>query len=153
MDTEGARMPAPWRTLQSLLILFLVVRIVIVIIVVQVRLFAGLGFFIFVVVIVIFVRDEVEMYRMRLRNFELRFAFGATQDLAFFDLVLVDIDFGGTFRAADHDFILRSVFRGRGLQRCDRHLAAYYIPHDMKSTPTHNLAGQKGTRRKEPSSR
>src|SRR5260370_7190012 len=48
---------------------------------------------------------------MGLRDLELGFALGTTQDLAFFDFVFIDIDFGGTFRAADHVSILRRVVR------------------------------------------
>jgi hypothetical protein len=44
---------------------------------------------------------------MRLRNLELGLALGTTQDLAFFDFVFIDIDFGGTFRATNHGSILR----------------------------------------------
>ena len=44
---------------------------------------------------------------MRLRNFELGLALGTAENLALFDFVFIDIDFGGTFRAADHGSILR----------------------------------------------
>jgi len=50
------------------------------------------------------------MNRMGLRDFQLRLAFRATEDFALFDFVFVDVDFGGTFRAADHS-ILRGVKR------------------------------------------
>jgi hypothetical protein len=44
---------------------------------------------------------------MRLRDLELGFAFGTAENLALFDFVFIDIDFGGTFGAADHGSILR----------------------------------------------
>ena len=79
--------------------------------------------------------DEVQMDGMRLRNFQLGFALGATQNLAFLDFVFVHIDFGGTFRATDHGSILRRVVRaGAELLRV-HHRAAYYIPQPVKSTP------------------
>ncbi len=53
---------------------------------------------------------------MRLRDLEFGFALGTTQDLAFFDFVFVDIDFGGTFRATDHGSTLRTVVRKVGVQ-------------------------------------
>src|SRR6266576_4419159 len=62
--------------------------------------------------VVLFVRiigDEIQVDGMRLRDFEFGFALGTTQDLAFFDFVFVDIDFGGTFRATDHGTTLRIV--------------------------------------------
>jgi len=37
---------------------------------------------------------------MDLRDFQFRLAFWATENLAFFDFVFVDVDFSGTFRAA-----------------------------------------------------
>jgi hypothetical protein len=57
-------------------------------------------FFIFVVVNIF--GDEIEMDRMNLGDLEFRLAFWATEDLAFFDLVLVDVDFCGAFGAANH---------------------------------------------------
>lgn len=54
------------------------------------------------------------MHGMRLRNFELGFALGTTEDLALFDFVFIDIDFGGTFGAADHGSILRRAFDAAG---------------------------------------
>ena len=44
---------------------------------------------------------------MRLRDLELGFALGTAENLALFDFVFIDIDFGGTFRAANHGSILR----------------------------------------------
>ena len=54
------------------------------------------------------------MHGMRLRNLELGFALGTTEDLALFDFIFIDIDFGGTFRAADHGSILRRAFHVAG---------------------------------------
>ena len=51
---------------------------------------------------------------MRLRNLELGFALGTAKDLALFDFVFIDIDFGGTFRAADHGSILRRALHAAG---------------------------------------
>src|SRR6266851_3657087 len=68
-------------------------------------------FFVFLVVIVVvrIIGDKVQVDGMRLRNLEFGFALRTTQDLAFFDFVFVDIDFGGTFRATDHGSTLRTV--------------------------------------------
>src|SRR6266568_2393352 len=54
---------------------------------------------------------------MSLRDLKLGFALGTTQDLAFFDFVFIDIDFGGTFGAADHGSILRRVVREVAIPR------------------------------------
>src|SRR6266581_7265280 len=54
---------------------------------------------------------------MSLRDLKLGFALGTTQDLAFFDFVFIDIDFGGTFGAADHGSILRRVVRKVAMPR------------------------------------
>jgi hypothetical protein len=104
MDARAGR-------LALLLVLFFFV-IVVVIIVFEIAVFAGRGFLFLVVVIIIFVvRDDIQVDGMRLRNFEFGFAFRATENLAFLDLVFIDIDFGGTFRAADHESILRKIGR------------------------------------------
>jgi hypothetical protein len=74
------------------------------------RLVGGLVFFVFIVVVIVIIvifRDNVEMHGMRLRDFELGLAFGAAEDFALFHFVLVDVDFSGTFGAADHVGILR----------------------------------------------
>jgi hypothetical protein len=65
--------------------------------------FLLLLFVVFVIIIVQIFRDDVQMDRMDLRHFQFRLALGATQNFAFFHLVFVDVDLGGTFRAADHD--------------------------------------------------
>jgi hypothetical protein len=77
-------------------------------------------FFIFFLVLfflIQFIGDEVEVNGVGLRHFELGLALGATQNLAFFDFVFIDIDFGGTLRAADHGSILRKGFPGSGVTR------------------------------------
>src|SRR5580704_5217842 len=71
-------------------------------------------FFLLVVFFIEVVGDEVEMHGMRLRDLELGFALGTAQDFAFFDFVFVHVNFGGTFRAADHGSILRSIVRWAG---------------------------------------
>jgi hypothetical protein len=91
-----------------LLLVFFFVFLVI-IIVDEVAIFSGLVFFVFVVLFVRIIGDEVQVDGMRLRNLEFGFALGTAQDLAFFDFVFVDIDFGGTFRATDHGSTLRTV--------------------------------------------
>src|SRR6266404_1089033 len=58
-------------------------------------------------VIIVIIRNDVQMDGMDLRDFQLGLAFRATENLAFFDFILVDVDFGGTFWAADHGSILR----------------------------------------------
>jgi hypothetical protein len=64
------------------------------------------AFFLFFLFIQV-VGDEIEVEGMRLRNLELGLTLGTAENLALFDLVFIDIDFGGTFRAADHGSILR----------------------------------------------
>jgi hypothetical protein len=91
-----------------LLFVFLFVFLVI-IFVDEVAIFSGLSFVFLVVLFVRIIGDEVQVDGMRLRDFEFGFALGTTQDLAFFDFVFVDIDFGGTFRATDHGSTLRIV--------------------------------------------
>src|SRR5215475_11396370 len=97
--------------------------------------FVGNVLFAFLVVFFIIhvVGNEVEMDGMRLRYFELGFAFRATQDFAFFDFVFIDIDFGGTFRAADHGTVLRRKFPRWARIRAAPP-SAYYIPRCRKST-------------------
>src|ERR1700680_1246099 len=74
-------------------------------------------FFLVFVVIVQIVGDDVEVNGVGLRNLELGFALRATEDLALLDFVFVDVDFGGTFGAADHGSILRSVVQKVGAAR------------------------------------
>jgi hypothetical protein len=95
-------------TCPLLLVFFLVFLVIIV--VNEIAIFAGLVFFVFVVLLVRIIGDEVQVDGMRLRNLEFGFALGTTQDLALFDFVFVDIDFGGTFWATNHGSTLRTVF-------------------------------------------
>jgi 8-oxo-dGTP diphosphatase len=118
--------------------LFLVFFLVFLIIVVdEIAIFAGLIFFVFIVLFIRIIGDEVQVDGMRLRNLEFGFALGTAQDLAFFDFVFVDVDFGGTFRATDHGCTLRTVFAKWGYENRARHRAGYYIPRRRKSTPVH----------------
>src|SRR6266403_4423060 len=82
----------------------------------EIAIFPSLAFLFLVVLFVQIIGDEVQVDGMRLRDLEFGFALGATQDLAFFDFVFVDIDFGGTFRATDHGSTLRTVVRKVGVQ-------------------------------------
>src|SRR6266478_6434401 len=118
-------------------LLLLVFFFVFIIIVDQIAIFSWLVFFVIVVLFVRVIGDEVQVDGMRLRNLEFRFALGATQDLAFFDFVFIDIDFGGTFRATNHGSTLRTVFAKWGYENRAHHRAAYYIPRGRKSTPVH----------------
>jgi 8-oxo-dGTP diphosphatase len=100
----------------SFIVIFFVV-FVILIIVDEITVFPRLAFFFFLVVLFVgIIGDEVQVHGMRLRDLELRFAFGTTQDFAFFDFVFIDVDFGGTFRATDHGAILRRVVHKVGAQ-------------------------------------
>jgi hypothetical protein len=95
----------------------------------------GLVLVIIIVVIVISVfGDEIQMDGMRLRDFELGFALGATEDFAFFDLVLIDVDFCGTFGAANHGNILRKIV---GPTRTGKHASMSSVLYTgcVKSTP------------------
>jgi hypothetical protein len=64
-------------------------------------------FFLFIIIF----GNDVQMDGMDLRDFQLGLALWATENLAFFDFILVNVDFGGTFRAADHGSILRKWFK------------------------------------------
>jgi hypothetical protein len=55
-----------------------------------------------VVIIVVVFRDDIQMHRMNLHHFELGFTFRAIQDLALFDLILIEINLDGAFRAVHH---------------------------------------------------
>jgi hypothetical protein len=91
-----------------LLVVFFFVFLII-IVVDEVAIFSSLAFIFLVVLFVRIIGDEVQVDGMRLRDFEFGFTLGTTQDLAFFDFVFIDIDFGGTFRATDHGSTLRTV--------------------------------------------
>ncbi len=92
-----------------LLLVVFFVFFVFIIIVDEVAIFPGLAFVFLVVLFVRVIGDKVQVEGMRLRDLEFGFALGTAQDLAFFDFVFVDIDFGGTFRATDHGSTLRTV--------------------------------------------
>jgi hypothetical protein len=68
------------------------------------------NFLLLVLIVILFIGNDVQMDGMDLRDFQLGLAFRATENLAFFDFILVDVDFGGTFWAADHGSILRKRF-------------------------------------------
>src|SRR6266436_5200727 len=108
---EDARPGAACLLLPVFFFVFLVI-----IVVDEVAIFSGLAFIFLVVLFVRIIGDEVQVDGMRLRDFEFGFALGTTQDLAFFDFVFVDIDFGGTFRTTDHGSTLRTVVRKVGVQ-------------------------------------
>src|SRR6267154_6316023 len=92
-------------------------------------------FFLFVVF-----RDDVHVYRVRLRHFHLRFTLRATQDFSLFHFVFIHIEFGSTIRAADHGHFLRSEIPRVGRQTPSRpHHSAYYIPCRGKSNPAPDL--------------
>jgi hypothetical protein len=93
----------------GLLVVILFIHFIFFVVVNEVTVFAGFLFFFFVFLVVQIIRDQIQMDGMRLRNLEFRFAFRATQDFAFFDFVLINIDFGGTFRATNHGSTLRTV--------------------------------------------
>jgi hypothetical protein len=95
---EDARVAAR----ESLIVLFLVVLIFLFR---EITVLANLVLFVvcFVFVIIHILGDDVQMDGMDLRDFEFGLALWATQDLTFFDFVFVDVDLGGTFRAANHD--------------------------------------------------
>ncbi len=81
----------------------------------EVAVLAGFGLVLFVFLFVEILGDEVQVDRMHLRNLQLGLALRATQDFAFFDFVFIDVDFGGTFRAADHGFFLRRDVHSAGV--------------------------------------
>jgi hypothetical protein len=86
---------------ESLFVFFL---IVVFFLLGEVAVFGDFLFLVFVVFVIIQIfGDDIQVDGMDLRNFQFGLALWATQNLAFFDLVFVNVDFGGTFRAADHD--------------------------------------------------
>ncbi len=99
-----------------LLLVVFFVFFVFIIIVDEVAIFPGLAFVFLVVLFVRVIGDKVQVDGMRLRDLEFGFALGTAQDLAFFDFVFVDIDFGGTFRATDHGSTLRKVVCNVGVR-------------------------------------
>jgi hypothetical protein len=112
---------------ESLIVLFLVVLFFLFgEITVLANLFLVVVFFVFVIIYIF--GDDVQMDGMDLRDFEFRLALWATQNLAFFDFVFVDVDLGGTFRAANHGSILRTDIKVGAARTASTHRRAYYIP-------------------------
>src|SRR5258708_41616 len=119
-----------------LLVLFFVFLVVI-IVVDEVAIFPGLAFVFLVVFFVRIIGDKVQVDGMRLRHLEFGFALRTTQNLAFFDFVFVDIDFGGTFRATDHGSTLRTVVCKVGVRAPRPPLCSvlYTAAHEVNSRP------------------
>jgi hypothetical protein len=84
-------------------------------------------------VIIVIIGNDVQMDGMDLRDFQLGLALRATENLAFFDFILVDVDFGGTFWAADHGSILRKWFMSAPLGPRAPQSSVLYT--GVKSTP------------------
>src|SRR5262249_53051825 len=82
-----------------LLVFFFVLFFLVEVIAVFARL--ALLFFLFFFLVDV-IGDEVQMHGVGLRDFQLGFALGTAQNLAFLDLVFIHIDFGGTLRATNH---------------------------------------------------
>jgi hypothetical protein len=108
--------------------------------------FLLLVFFVFVIIIQIF-RDDVQMDGMDLRNFQFGFALWATENLAFLDLIFVDIDFGGAFRAADHGSILRKRLE-RSAPLGPRPPQSSVLYTGVKSTPSGRAVAMYGSLKK-----
>jgi len=85
------------------------------------------------IVVIVIIGNDVQMDGMDLRDFQLGLAFRATENLAFFDFILVDVDFGGTFWAADHGSILRKWFMSAPLGPRAPQSSVLYT--GVKSTP------------------
>jgi hypothetical protein len=120
LDVLARKQDACRPRLKRLLVLIVIVVIIVVIVVFviilvveQVAIFRSrtLHFFLFLLIVI---GDAVQVNGMSLRHFELGLALGTSQDLPFFDFVFIDVDFGGTFRAADHGSILRWNLRMTG---------------------------------------
>jgi hypothetical protein len=96
-------------------LLFVAFLIVLFFVLGEIAIFSRFALFVvFLVLIIIHVfGDDVQMHGMDLRDFQFRLALWATENLAFFDFVFVDVDFSGTFRAANHGSILRTGIKSR----------------------------------------
>jgi ABC-type multidrug transport system fused ATPase/permease subunit len=96
-------------------LLFVVFLIVLFFVLGKIAILSRLALFVvfFVLLIIHVFGNDVQMHGMDLRDFQFRLALRATENLAFFDLVFVDVDFSGTFRAADHGSILRRCVNSR----------------------------------------
>jgi hypothetical protein len=103
----------PW--LLEIELLFVIFLIVLFFVLGKIAIFSRFALFVvlFVFVIIHIFRDDVQMHGMDLRDFQFGLALWATENLAFFDFVFVDVDFSGTFRAADHGSILRTSIKSR----------------------------------------
>src|SRR5262250_1859830 len=67
-------------------------------------------FALFILFLFVVVRNHVYVHRMSLRDFHLRLALRAAQNLSLFHFIFIHIQFGSTIRAADHGHFLRSEF-------------------------------------------
>src|SRR4030088_804102 len=85
-----------------LIVLFFILR--------KVAIFSNFALFVvfFIFVVIHIFGDDVQMDGMDLRDFQFGLALWATENLAFFDFVFVDVDFGGTFGTTDQGSILRT---------------------------------------------
>src|SRR5258706_8460781 len=101
---EDATALKPTAILVEVELLFVFFLIVFFFIFGEVAILGNFLLLLFVVFIIVQIfGDDIQVDGMDLRYFQFGLALWATQNLAFFDLVFVDIDLGGTFRAADHD--------------------------------------------------
>jgi hypothetical protein len=71
--------------------------------------FFVLIFVVIIVIVLILFGNDVQMHGMCLGNFHFGFALWAAQDFAFLHFVFIDVDFRGTFGAANHGNILRKI--------------------------------------------
>src|SRR5258708_36094737 len=95
-------------------LLFVLFLIVLFFLLGKIAVLANLFLFVFFVLVIIHIfGDDVQMDGMDLRDFQFGLALWATENLAFFDFIFVDVDFGGTFRAADQGSILRTRIQSR----------------------------------------
>ena len=117
---------------ESLFVFFL---IVVFFILGKIAVFGNFLFLVFIVLVIIQIfGDDIQVDGMDLRHFQFGLALWATQNLAFFDLIFVDVDLGGTFRAADHD--PSSVRDSKGRRRRLRAPLLSVLYNGVKSTPS-----------------
>src|SRR6266478_28725 len=117
---------------ESLFVFFL---IVVFFIFGKVAVFGNFLFLVFVIFVIIQIfGDDIQVDGMDLRHFQFGLALWTTQNLAFFDLVFVDVDFGETFRASDHD--PSSVRDSKGRRRRLRAPLLSVLYTGVKSTPS-----------------
>ena len=60
---------------------------------------------VFIIIVIFVVGDHDEMNRVRLRDFQLRVALRAGDNLSFFHFIFVQIDFSVAFRAGGHSLL------------------------------------------------